>query len=92
MERYKTHLVEKGFTQQYGINYDKTFSLVSQIKSIRTILSLVAFYDYELFQMDVKIAFLNGNLYEDIYMEQPLGFIVDENKVCKLERSIYGFK
>ena len=84
--------MEKCFTQQYVINYDKTYSLVSQIKSIWTILSLVAFYDYELFQMDVKMAFLNGNLYEDIYMEQPLGFIVDENKVCKLERSIYGFK
>ena len=92
MERYKTHLVEKGFTQQYGINYDETFSLVSRIKYIWTILSLVAFYDYELFQMDVKIAFLNGNFYEDIYMEQSPDFIVDENKVWKLERSIYDFK
>ena len=76
------------------MDYDETFSPVVRFLSIRLILSLVAHMDLELFQMDVKTAFLNGDLDEEIYMQQPVGFITpgQENKVCKLRKSIYGLK
>ncbi|GJS67192.1 retrotransposon protein, putative, ty1-copia subclass [Tanacetum coccineum] len=90
---YKAHLVAKGYTQLYEVDYE-TFSPVADIRAIRILISIAAYYDYEIWQMDVKTAFLNGYLDEDIYMVQPEGF-VDPNhprKVCKLQRSIYGLK
>ncbi|GKD38904.1 putative retrotransposon protein [Tanacetum coccineum] len=63
---YKARLVAKGFTQTYGVDYEEAFSPVTDIKSIRTITAMLAFYDYEIWQMDVKTAFLNGHLYEDM--------------------------
>ncbi|KAI3791229.1 hypothetical protein L2E82_04923 [Cichorium intybus] len=91
---FKARLVAKGFTQTPGIDYDDTFSPVAKIKSIRIMLAIAAFYDYEIWQMDVKTAFLNGKLTEDVYMNQPEGFVDAKypNKVCKLEKSIYGLK
>ena len=63
------------------------------LKSIKILLAIAAYYDYEIWQMDVKIAFLNENLSEELYMTQPEGFTSkDGNKVCKLQRSIYGLK
>ena len=64
------------------------------LKSIRTLLTVAAYFDYEIWQMDVKTTFLNGYFEEDIYMEQPLGFTSndDDHKVCKLQRFIYGLK
>ena len=64
------------------------------LKSIQILLAIAAKLDYEIWQMDVKLAFLNGNLQEDIYMRQPEGFIAkgQEHMVCKLQRSIYGLK
>ncbi|GJS13664.1 putative RNA-directed DNA polymerase [Tanacetum coccineum] len=91
---YKARLVAKAFTQTYGVDYEETFSPVADIRAIRILIAIVAFYDYEIWKMDVKSAFLNGYLDEDIYMVQPEGF-VDPNhhrKVCKLQRSIYGLK
>ncbi|GJW26796.1 retrotransposon protein, putative, ty1-copia subclass [Tanacetum coccineum] len=91
---YKARLVAKGFTQTYGVDYEETFSPVADIRAIRILIAIAAYYDYEIWQMDVKTAFLNGFLEEEIYMEQPEGFI-DPNhpsKVCKLQRSIYGLK
>ena len=87
-------MVAKGFTQQEGIDYTETFSPVVRFTSIRIILALVVGLDLELHQMDVKTAFLNGELEEEIYMVQPEGFIVpgSEHKVCKLKKSIYGLK
>ena len=87
-------MVAKGFKQTHGVDYDETFSLVAMLKSIRILLAIAAYYDYEIWQMDVKIAFLNGKLLEDVYMTQPNGFINPKNvgKVCKLQRSIYGLK
>lgn len=91
---YKARLVAKGFKQIHGIDYDETFSPVAMLKSIRILIAIAAYYDYEIWQMDVKNAFLNGNLFEDVYMTQPEGFVHPENsgKVCKLLRSIYGLK
>lgn len=91
---YKARLVAKGFTQVQGIDYDETFSPVVMFKSVRIMLAIAAYYDYEIWQMDVKTAFLNGKMDEDVYMIQPQGFEDPNNvnKVCKLQRSIYGLK
>ncbi|MBZ2164341.1 hypothetical protein K8B34_20455, partial [Alteromonas stellipolaris] len=94
VEAFKARLVAKGYSQREGIDYEKTFSPVAMHKSFRILLSIAAKLDYEIWQMDVKTAFLNGYLDEDIYMEQPEGFIEkgQDNKVCKLRKSIYGLK
>ncbi|GJT08772.1 retrotransposon protein, putative, ty1-copia subclass, partial [Tanacetum coccineum] len=91
---FKTRLMAKDFTQTYGVDYGDTFSLVAGIRAIRILLVITAFYDYEIWQMDVKTAFLNGYLSEDVYMVQPEGFVDPKHhsKVCKLQRSIYGLK
>ncbi|KAL1200754.1 Retrovirus-related Pol polyprotein from transposon TNT 1-94 [Cardamine amara subsp. amara] len=94
IERYKARLVAKGFTQKDGIDYTETFSPISKKDSLRIVLSLVAHYDLELHQMDVKTAFLNGELEEEVYIDQPEGFVTagKENLVCRLRKSIYGLK
>ncbi|GJU70088.1 retrotransposon protein, putative, ty1-copia subclass [Tanacetum coccineum] len=91
---YKAHLVAKGFTQTYGVDYEETFSPVADIKAIRILIAIAAYYDYEIWQMDVKTAFLNGHLNKDVYMVQPEGFVNPKHprRVCKLQRSIYGLK
>ena len=84
----------KGFLQKYGVDFEETFAPVAKFTSIRIILSLAAHYQLVLHQMDVKTAFLNGILDEEIYMKQPEGF-VDYNypdHVCKLKRALYGLK
>ena len=84
----------KGYTQKEDIDYEEIFLLVSTLKSIKILLSLAAHYNYEIWQMDVKTGFLNGNLDEEIHMTQPEGFIAknQEHMVCKLKSSIYGLK
>ena len=91
---YKARLVAKGFSQTPGVDYDETFSPVAKIKSIRVLLAIAAFHDYEIWQMDVKTAFFNGKLVVDVYMSQLESFVNTEypNRVCKLEKSIYGLK
>ncbi|GJW86087.1 retrotransposon protein, putative, ty1-copia subclass [Tanacetum coccineum] len=83
-----------GYTQTSGIDYEETFSPVVDIRAIRILISIAAYYDYEIRQMDVKTAFLNGYLSEEVYKEQPEGFVNPkyQNRVCKLKRSIYGLK
>ncbi|KAM2380536.1 hypothetical protein EV1_040838 [Malus domestica] len=94
MTRYKARLVVKGFGQKKGVDFDEIFSPVVKMTSIRVILGMAASMDLELEQLDVKTAFLHGNLEEEIYMEQPKGFEVKgkETLVCKLKKSLYGLK
>ncbi|GJT25667.1 retrotransposon protein, putative, ty1-copia subclass [Tanacetum coccineum] len=76
------------------IDYEETFSPVADIRAIRILIAIAVFYDYEIWKMDVKTAFLNRYLNEEVYMEQPKGFVNQKfpNRVCKLKRSIYGLK
>ncbi|KAL9232273.1 hypothetical protein vseg_007401 [Gypsophila vaccaria] len=91
---YKARLVAKGFTQVQGLHYEEIFAPVVMLRSIRIILAIATFHNYEIWQMDVKTAFLNGFLEEELYMKQPEGFTDPKypKKVCKLKRSIYGLK
>ena len=92
--RYKARLVAKGYTQIQGIDYEETFSPVARYESIRYLLGHTALLNWEIEAMDVKLAYLHGVLDEEIYMEQPEGFVAkgEENKVCKLVQSLYGLK
>ena len=92
--RYKARLVAKGYAQKKGIDYNEVFSPVVKHSSIRIFLALVAQFDMELVQMDVKTTFLHGDLEEEIYITQPDGFKVagKEDWVCKLNKSLYGLK
>jgi hypothetical protein len=92
--RFKARLVAKGFSQISCTDYNDVFSPVVKHSSIRALLSIVAMHDLELEKLDVKTAFLHGDLEEEIYMDQPDGFIVPgkENFVCKLKKSLYDFK
>ena len=84
----------KGFAQREGVDYRETFSLLSMKDSLRIIMALVAHFDLELHQMDVKMTFLNGDLEEEVYKTQPGGFSFSDRAhlVCKLKKSIYGLK
>ena len=94
IEKFKARLVAKGFTQREGVDYEATFSPVSSKDSFRVIMALVAHFDMELHQMDVKTTFLNGDLNEEVYMMQPEGFVANDSGtlVRRLKKSIYGLK
>jgi transposase InsO family protein len=94
VDRYKARLVAKGFSQKEGVDYKETFAPVAKFTSIRLLLALAAREDYEIHQMDVKTAFLHGDLDVDIYMRQPEGFVEPgkERLVCHLKKSLYGLK
>ncbi|GKD11829.1 retrotransposon protein, putative, ty1-copia subclass, partial [Tanacetum coccineum] len=94
IEKYIARLVIQRFRQREGLDYFDTYSLVMQITSIRMIIAIAALRNLEIHQMDVKTTFLNGDLEEEIYMNQPEGFIApgQEGKVCRLVKSLYGLK
>ena len=94
IEKYKARLVAKSYTQKEGEYFFDTYSPVARLTTIRVLLSLAASHSLLVHQMDVKTAFLNGELDEEIYMDQPDGFVVpgQEAKVCKLLKSLYGLK
>jgi hypothetical protein len=94
IEKYKARFVARGFSQKEGIDYEETFSPVARYTSIRTIIALAAKMKWKLHQMDVKTTFLNGVIEEEVYIEQPQGFEVEDRKthVCRLKKACYGLK
>lgn len=92
IERYKARLCARGFTQIHGLDYNETFSPTTRYDSIRILLSMAAQHNWEIRQLDVKTAFLYGVLEEDIFMEIPDGVTAGTNKLCKLNKSLYGLK
>ncbi|PHU29579.1 DNA (cytosine-5)-methyltransferase 3 [Capsicum chinense] len=92
IDKYKARLVVEGFKQKEGLDYFDTYSPVIGITSLRILIALAAIYDLQIHQIDVKIAFLNGELEEEIYIEKPDGFVVPgkENKMCELIKSLFG--
>ncbi|CAH9125411.1 unnamed protein product [Cuscuta epithymum] len=91
---YKARLVAKGYVHNYGIDYQEVFAPIARMETVRTLLALTAQRGGETHHMDVKTAFLNGDLEEDVYVKQPEGFIDKENpnKVLKLHKALYGLK
>jgi len=94
VDKYKARLVAKGYTQQYGVDYMEVFAPVARMDTIRLILALAAQKGWSLFQLDVKSAFLHGELNKEVYIEQPPGYVIKgaEKKVCSLRRALYGLK
>ncbi|KAL0446503.1 UNVERIFIED_CONTAM: Retrovirus-related Pol polyprotein from transposon RE2 [Sesamum latifolium] len=95
LEQYKARLVAKGFTQTYGVDYFETFFPVACLNSIRILFSLAVNLSWPMYQMDIKNAFLYGDLNETVYMDQPPGYVAQGRKqrmVCKLKKAIYGLK
>ena len=87
-------MVAKGFKQRKGIDYFDSYAHVARITSIHVLMEISSIYNLFVHQMDVKTTFLNGDLDEEVYMEQPEGFVLpgNEHKVCKLIKSLYGLK
>ncbi|GJT72849.1 retrovirus-related pol polyprotein from transposon TNT 1-94 [Tanacetum coccineum] len=94
VSRNKARLVAQGYNQQEGIDYDETYAPVARLESIRILLAYACALDFKLFQMDVKSAFLNGFINEEVYVAQPPGFIDFEklDHVYKLKKALYGLK
>ena len=94
IEKYKARFVACGFSQKEGIDYEETFAPVSRYTSIKSILALATVVKWKIHQMDVKTAFLNGVVEEEVYVEQPLGFETNdmENHVFKLKKELYSLK
>ena len=94
LEKHKEIFVLKGYAQQYGIDYDETFSLVARMDTIRVVLSIEAQNQWPKYQMDVKYSILNGILEEEVYVDQSLGYTIKghEHKFFKLKKDLYCIK
>ena len=94
IQKHKTRLIAKGYSKKTGIDYDEVFAPVALLATTRLIISLATQKKWKIFQMNVKSALLNGFLEEEVYIEQPLGYIVKghEDKVMKLKKTLYELK
>ena len=99
LARHKARLVAKGYTQQQGVDFIETFSPVAKLISVKFLLAIASSQNWFLSQLDISNAFLNGDLFEEVYMDMPMGYIPKQNQssshgklVCKLHKSIYGLK
>lgn len=94
INKYKSRLVAKGYIQRHGIDFEEVFAPVARIETVRFIIGFAASYGWEVHHLDVKTAFLHGELKEDVYVMQPEGFVVagSENKVYKLKKALYGLR
>jgi hypothetical protein len=94
IEKYKAGFVARGFSQKEGINYEETFTPMAKYTSIKTIIALATKMKWKLHQKDVKTNFLNGVIKEEVYIEKPQGFEVEDRKshVCRLKKALYGLK
>jgi hypothetical protein len=92
LERYKAHLIARDFQQEHGRDYDETFAHVAHMTTIRTLLVVASVREWSISQLDMKNAFLNGELREDVYMRPPPDYSIPEGMIYHLCRSLYGFK
>ena len=94
MEKFKAQFVAQGFSQAEGIDYDETFAPIARYYSVRALISIAVEMGWKIHQMDVKTAFLNGIIQEEIYVERSQGFEIHEREshVCRLKKALYGLK
>jgi len=94
IDNFKARLVAKGYAQEYGVDYIEVFAPIARLDTICIIIIMAAHYNWKIFQLDVKSAFLHGELKEDIYVQQPVGFVKkgEKDKVYKLRKALYGLK
>ena len=94
IDKYKARLVAKGYSRQHGIDFTEVFAPVARMDTIRMIVALAACRGWNIFQLDVKSTFLHGELSEDVYIEQPKGYMKKgkEHKVYKLHKALYGLR
>ena len=90
----KARLMAKGYVQKQGVDFEEVFAPVARLESVRLLLAIAAHYSWEVYHMDVKYAFLNGELKETIYIRQPPGFLDNDNsgKVLRLHKALYGLR
>ena len=94
LARLKARLLAKGYAQTYGVGYSNTFSLIAKLTYVHLFISLATSYDWDLHQLNIRNVFLHRHLQEEVYMEQPPGFVAqgEKRKVCRLRKSLYGLK